>query len=94
MQTVDWGIMSRPAKGFRSKYTGVEVINCAPFFSIYIKEENGMKGIHCSEGDDVDATSGEWGALPVKTTLEVGEEKGNRFFVTWNFPNRFVKFNL
>jgi uncharacterized protein (DUF608 family) len=37
---VDWEIMSRPAKGFTPKYAGVEVINRAPFFSIYIKEEN------------------------------------------------------
>ncbi len=37
---VDWEIMSRPAKGFTPKYAGVEVINRAPFFSIYLKEEN------------------------------------------------------
>lgn len=36
----DWEIMSRPAKGFNPKYAGVAVINRAPFFSIYIKEEN------------------------------------------------------
>lgn len=36
----DWEIMSRPAKGYNPKYTGVEVINRAPFFSIYIKEEH------------------------------------------------------
>ncbi len=36
----DWEIMSRPAKGFNPLYTGVEVINRAPFFSIYIKEEH------------------------------------------------------
>ncbi len=36
----DWEIMSRPAKGYNPKYTGVEVINRAPFFSIYLKEEN------------------------------------------------------
>lgn len=35
----DWEIMSRPAKGYNPKYAGVEVINRAPFFSIYIKEE-------------------------------------------------------
>ena len=37
---VDWEIMSRPAKGFNPKYAGVAVINRAPFFSIYIKEED------------------------------------------------------
>ncbi|MGQ1786157.1 GH116 family glycosyl-hydrolase [Saccharicrinis sp. GN24d3] len=37
---VDWEIMSRPAKGFNPQYAGVGVINRAPFFSIYIKEEN------------------------------------------------------
>lgn len=36
----DWEIMSRPAKGYNPKYAGVEVINRAPFFSIYLKEEN------------------------------------------------------
>ncbi|KJD37300.1 hypothetical protein PW52_01855 [Tamlana sedimentorum] len=36
----DWEVMSRPAKGFNPLYTGVEVINRAPFFSIYLKEEN------------------------------------------------------
>ncbi|PQV50617.1 uncharacterized protein (DUF608 family) [Jejuia pallidilutea] len=36
----DWEIMSRPAKGFNPLYTGVEVINRAPFFSIYLREEN------------------------------------------------------
>ncbi|MBP0904160.1 GH116 family glycosyl-hydrolase [Mariniflexile gromovii] len=36
----DWEIMSRPAKGYNPKYAGVEVINRAPFFSIYIKEED------------------------------------------------------
>ena len=36
----DWEIMSRPAKGYNPIYAGVEVINRAPFFSIYIKEEN------------------------------------------------------
>ena len=36
----DWEIMSRPAKGYNPKYTGVEVINRAPFFSIYLKEED------------------------------------------------------
>jgi len=36
----DWEIMSRPAKGYNPIYTGVAVINRAPFFSIYIKEEN------------------------------------------------------
>ena len=36
---VDWEIMSRPAKGFNPKYAGVAVINRAPFFSIYLKEE-------------------------------------------------------
>jgi len=35
----DWEIMSRPAKGFNPKYAGVAVINRAPFFSIYLKEE-------------------------------------------------------
>ncbi|MCG1035794.1 GH116 family glycosyl-hydrolase [Polaribacter sargassicola] len=34
----DWEVMSRPAKGYQPKYTGVEVINRAPFFSIYYKE--------------------------------------------------------
>ncbi|CAH8293880.1 uncharacterized protein (DUF608 family) [Mariniflexile fucanivorans] len=36
---IDWEIMSRPAKGYNPIYTGVEVINRAPFFSIYLKEE-------------------------------------------------------
>ncbi|ALJ05392.1 hypothetical protein APS56_09795 [Pseudalgibacter alginicilyticus] len=36
----DWEIMSRPAKGYNPKYTGVEVINRTPFFSIFLKEEN------------------------------------------------------
>lgn len=36
----DWEIMSRPAKGYNPQYTGVAVINRAPFFSIYIKEKN------------------------------------------------------
>lgn len=36
---VDWEVMSRPAKGFTPKYAGVGVINRAPFFSIYYKEE-------------------------------------------------------
>ncbi len=40
---VDWEIMSRPAKGFNPLYAGVDVINRAPFFAIYIKEE-GKKG--------------------------------------------------
>jgi uncharacterized protein (DUF608 family) len=35
----DWEIMSRPAKGFTPKYAGVAVINRAPFFLIYYKEE-------------------------------------------------------
>ncbi|WP_406684722.1 non-lysosomal glucosylceramidase [Seonamhaeicola sp. MEBiC1930] len=35
----DWEIMSRPAKGYNPKYAGVAVINRAPFFSIYLKEE-------------------------------------------------------
>ncbi len=35
----DWEIMSRPAKGFNPLYAGVEVINRAPFFAIYLKEE-------------------------------------------------------
>ncbi|MGJ8743550.1 GH116 family glycosyl-hydrolase [Polaribacter sp.] len=34
----DWEIMSRPAKGYNPIYAGVAVINRAPFFSIYIKE--------------------------------------------------------
>ncbi|GIZ09689.1 GH116 family glycosyl-hydrolase [Flavobacterium sp. UMI-01] len=37
---IDWEIMSRPAKGYNPIYSGVEVINRAPFFSIYLKEEN------------------------------------------------------
>ena len=36
----DWEIMSRPAKGYNPIYSGVAVINRAPFFSIYIKEED------------------------------------------------------
>jgi uncharacterized protein (DUF608 family) len=36
----DWEIMSRPAKGYNPIYAGVAVINRAPFFSIYIKEED------------------------------------------------------
>ncbi|MDC0177913.1 non-lysosomal glucosylceramidase [Polaribacter sp.] len=35
----DWEIMSRPAKGYNPIYAGVAVINRAPFFSIYIKED-------------------------------------------------------
>ncbi len=37
---IDWEVMSRPAKGFNPQYAGVEVINRAPFFSIYYKEES------------------------------------------------------
>ncbi|MDO6737633.1 GH116 family glycosyl-hydrolase [Wenyingzhuangia sp. 2_MG-2023] len=37
---IDWEVMSRPAKGYNPIYAGVEVINRAPFFSIYLKEEN------------------------------------------------------
>ncbi|MDW5288903.1 GH116 family glycosyl-hydrolase [Formosa sp. PL04] len=37
---IDWEVMSRSAKGYNPLYAGVEVINRAPFFSIYIKEEN------------------------------------------------------
>lgn len=36
----DWEIMSRPAKGYNPIYAGVAVINRAPFFSIYLKEED------------------------------------------------------
>lgn len=36
---IDWEIMSRPAKGFNPQYAGVKVINRAPFFSIYLKED-------------------------------------------------------
>ncbi len=36
----DWEVMSRPAKGFNPQYAGVEVINRAPFFAIYLKEED------------------------------------------------------
>lgn len=36
----DWEVMSRPAKGYNPLYAGVAVINRAPFFSIYIKEED------------------------------------------------------
>ena len=36
----DWEIMNRPAKGYNPIYAGVAVINRAPFFSIYIKENN------------------------------------------------------
>ncbi|AWW33306.1 hypothetical protein DN752_22680 [Echinicola strongylocentroti] len=35
----DWEIMSRPAKGYNPQMGGVEVINRAPFFALYIKEE-------------------------------------------------------
>jgi len=35
----DWEIMSRPAKGYNPTYAGVAVINRAPFFSLYYKEE-------------------------------------------------------
>jgi uncharacterized protein (DUF608 family) len=37
---IDWEVMSRPAKGYNPLYAGVAVINRAPFFSIYIKEED------------------------------------------------------
>ena len=36
----DWEIMSRPAKGYNPQFGRVGVIKRAPFFSIYIKEEN------------------------------------------------------
>ncbi|WP_018475058.1 GH116 family glycosyl-hydrolase [Echinicola pacifica] len=35
----DWEIMSRPAKGYNPQMGGVEVINRAPFFAIYIHQE-------------------------------------------------------
>lgn len=36
----DWEIMSRPAKGYNPQMSGVAVIRRAPFFSIYLKEED------------------------------------------------------
>ncbi len=36
----DWEIMSRPAKGYNPQMGGVGVIKRAPFFAIYLKEED------------------------------------------------------
>ncbi len=46
----DWEIMSRPAKGYNPKYAGVAVINRAPFFSIYLKEEDKEAQVLLLEG--------------------------------------------